>query len=125
MPPPRLLSVSAGAPPGGGPPPATPPGGRTPTEQVLGVGGRVFVARREPPAVLSLAASTPGGDVPVVAQWPVDPRSGTAVDGRLAVCFAVTLLAPVPAAGAYALTLSVNGEPARRLPFAVVDTSAL
>ena len=97
---------------------------RCPTEQVLGVGGRVFVARREPPAVLSLGASTPGGDVPVVARWPVDPRTAVAVEGRLAVCFAVTLLAPVPAAGPYTLTLSVNGEQVRRLPFAVVDEGA-
>ncbi len=94
---------------------------RCPTEQVLGVGGRVFVARREPPAVLALGARTPGGDVPVVAQWSVDPRSGVAVEGRLAVCFAVTLLAPVPEAGPYALALSVNGDPVRRLPFVVVE----
>jgi hypothetical protein len=97
----------------------------TPNQHVVCVGGRLFLARREPPALLSLGAVTPEGEVPVVAQWPVEARPGPLVDGRLAVSFAATLVAPVPAGGEYALTLSVNGELVRRLPFTVRDASRL
>ncbi len=99
-----------------------------PTQHVVCVGGRLFLGRREPAAVLALGALTPDGEVPVVAQWPVEPRTGPSPaateGGRLPVCFAVTVLAPVPRVGAYALVLSVNGEVRRRLPFVVVDTAA-
>jgi len=96
----------------------------TPTQHVLYVAGRLFMARREPPALLSLGAVTPDGEVPVVAQWPVEPVGPLAEGGRLPVCFAVTLMAPVPAAGDYTLALSVNGDLVRRLLFVVVEVGA-
>ena len=99
-----------------------------PTQHVVCVGGRVFLGRREPAATLSLGALTPDGEVPEVARWAVEPRTGSSAagleGGRVPVCFAVTLVAPVPRVGAYALVLSVNGEVLRRLPFDVVDTAA-
>lgn len=95
-----------------------------PNQHVVCLAGRLFMGRREPAAMLSLGALTPEGEVPLVAQWAVEPRPAALENGRLPVCFAATLVAPVPAAGAYALSLSVNGELVRHLPFVVSDSTA-
>ncbi|SDQ85835.1 hypothetical protein [Quadrisphaera sp. DSM 44207] len=91
-----------------------------PAQQVLSVAGRVWMGRREPAAQLSLGAMTPDGDIPVVAEWLLEPGpeqlEGT---GRSSASFAVTVVAPLPVPGGYGLVLSVNGDVARTLPFTV------
>ncbi len=94
-----------------------------PGQHVLCVAGRVLLARREPPPVLSLGAMTPDGDVPVVARWPLEVPDVPMEDGRRPAAFAATLVAPVPSAGEYALTLHLDDDLLRTLPFTVVDTA--
>ncbi len=64
-----------------------------PAQQVLSVAGRLWMGRREPAAQLSLGALTPEGEIPVVAQWMLEPgaeqNEGT---GRWSASFAVTVV---------------------------------
>ena len=93
-----------------------------PAQQALAVAGRLWMGRREPPAQLSLGATTPEGDVPVVASWVLEPGPEQVEGaGRHSASFAVTVVAPVTAAGPHSLVLSVNGEVARQLPFTVAE----
>lgn len=94
-----------------------------PGQHVLCVAGRILLARREPPPMLSLGARTPDGDVPVVARWPLEVHDVPMEGGRRPVAFAATLVAPAPVTGEYALTLLVNDDLVRTLPFTVVHTS--
>ncbi len=94
-----------------------------PGQHVLCVAGRVLLARREPPPTLSLGARTPDGDVPVVARWPLEVHDVPMEGGRRPAAFAATLVAPAPAQGEYALTLMINDDLVRTLPFTVVDST--
>lgn len=94
-----------------------------PGQHVLCVAGRILLARREPPPMLSLGARTPDGDVPVVARWPLEVHDVPMEGGRRPVAFAATLVAPAPVTGEYTLTLLVNDDLVRTLPFTVVDSS--
>jgi hypothetical protein len=94
-----------------------------PAQQVLSVAGRLWMGRREPPAQLSLGAVTPDGEIPVVADWSLEPGAEQAEgSSRWSASFAVTVVAPLAVTGSYALVLSVNGDVARTLPFSVSAT---